>query len=311
MSLKNNRLLYHGFGFNIMSEIVIPELNQLQIYDNQPDISIIKKELYDLWLQNDPGNSYFAITDDFIMFHIPDIAYFLVRNGNEIHFSPINDWEEDSLRLYILGICMGVILLQRKILPLHGSAININGKAYAIVGDSGAGKSTLARAFLNRGYQLISDDIVPVSFTEDGIPIVTPSYSQQNLWLDSLNHFGIESEQFKPLADFEMKFSVPISNQFINEPMPLMGIFELRKTESEDISVTAITKMERFHTLFNHTYRNFLLSRANLIDWHFETSVKLVNKVYLYQIHRPLSRFTAYEIAELILNALNKEVTKS
>ena len=38
---------------------------------------------------------------------------------------------------------MGALLMQRKILPLHGSAIAIDGKAYAFVGDSGAGKSTL------------------------------------------------------------------------------------------------------------------------------------------------------------------------
>ena len=57
---------------------------------------------------------------------------------------------------------MGAILMQRKILPLHGSAIAIDGKAYAIVGDSGAGKSTLASAFLKRGYQLLSDDVITV-----------------------------------------------------------------------------------------------------------------------------------------------------
>ena len=38
---------------------------------------------------------------------------------------------------YLLGTCMGTILMQRKILPLHGSAIEIEGKVYAIVGDSG------------------------------------------------------------------------------------------------------------------------------------------------------------------------------
>ena len=50
-----------------------------------------------------------------------------------------------------LGTCMGALLMQRKIFPFHGSAIAINGKAYAIVGDSGAGKSTLASAFLKKG----------------------------------------------------------------------------------------------------------------------------------------------------------------
>ena len=50
------------------------------------------------------------------------------------------------------------------------------------VGDSGAGKSTLASAFLNRGYQLLSDDVIPVSLSQNHIPMVTPSYPQQKLW---------------------------------------------------------------------------------------------------------------------------------
>ena len=60
----------------------------------------------------------------------------------------------------------GALLMQRKILPLHGSAVAIDGKAYAIVGDSGAGKSTLASAFLNKGYQLLSDDVIAVSLSQ-------------------------------------------------------------------------------------------------------------------------------------------------
>ena len=74
--------------------------------------------------------------------------------------------DEDKIRLYILGTCMGALLMQRKILPLHGSAIAIDGKAYAFVGDSGAGKSTLASAFLSKGYKLLSDDVIAVSLSE-------------------------------------------------------------------------------------------------------------------------------------------------
>lgn len=42
---------------------------------------------------------------------------------------------------------MGAILFQKKILPVHGSAIDIDEKAYGFIGDSGEGKSILASAF--------------------------------------------------------------------------------------------------------------------------------------------------------------------
>ena len=78
---------------------------------------------------------------------------------------------------------MGALLMQRKILPLHGSAIAIDGKAYALIGDSGAGKSTLASAFLNKGYQLLSDDVIAVSLlNKKYCQLFIPSYPQQKLW---------------------------------------------------------------------------------------------------------------------------------
>ena len=78
------------------------------------------------------------------------MLHFCIQEGKRIIVSPIEGSDEDEIRLYILGTCMGAILMQRKILPLHGSAVAIDGKAYAIVGDSGAGKSTLASAFLTK-----------------------------------------------------------------------------------------------------------------------------------------------------------------
>src|SRR5690625_2580817 len=151
------------------------------------------------------------------MFQIEAVAIYLVKNGNEIFVSPFADAEVDQIRLYILGTCMGAILLQRRILPLHGSAVAIDGKAYAVVGNSGAGKSTLASAFLNRGYQLLSDDVIPVTLSDEGIPIVTPAYPQQKLWLKSLERFGMSSDHLRPIIGRETKFAVPVSTQFVKE----------------------------------------------------------------------------------------------
>ena len=100
-----------------------------------------------------------------MMYKFGNIAIFSIQDGKRISVSPLKEYDEDtSSDYYILGTCMGAILMQRKVLPLHGSAIAINGKAYAIIGDSGAGKSTLALAFLNKGFQLLSDDVIAVSF---------------------------------------------------------------------------------------------------------------------------------------------------
>ena len=164
------RTVYKAFGFTVSSEIPLQELPNIHVENDVVDIVIEKADLSTLWSENSESKEDFVIKKDLIMFHVSETALFLIKDGSRIFVSPFEGSQEDEIRLFILGTCMGAILLQRKILPLHGSAIAIEGKAYAIVGDSGAGKSTLASAFLNRGYQLLTDDVIAVSFSADNIP---------------------------------------------------------------------------------------------------------------------------------------------
>lgn len=192
--------------------------------------------------------------------------------------------------------------MQRKILPLHGSAIAIDGKALAIVGESGAGKSTLASAFLKKGYRLLSDDVIPVALSNQHVPMVTPAYPQQKLWQESLKEFGMETSQLRPIIDRETKFAVPVTDQFAQEPLPLVGVIELVKTKNNEIKIHPILNLDRLHTLFMHTYRNFLIHRSGLMDWHFDITAKIVNKVDVFRLERPASRFTANELTDAILS---------
>ncbi|PPA69468.1 aldolase [Jeotgalibacillus proteolyticus] len=300
--------LYQAFGLSILSEYVLKELTPLPQSEGQSaDVVIETGNLEEEWAQSAEPNRYFFIKEKCCLFEIPKVAIYKIEGGNRITVSPYEGAKEDQLRLYLLGTCMGAILMQRKVLPLHGSAIAINGKAYAIVGDSGAGKSTLASAFLKRGYQLLSDDVIPVTLTEDFVPMVTPAYPQQKLWLESLNQFGMESANLRPIIDRETKFAVPVAAQFANQPMPLAGIVELVKIEGDQVEIKEIQKLERFHKLFYHTYRNFIITRSGLTDWHFAISAKMANKMDFYQVGRPVTQFTAHQLTDMILEKFLKE----
>lgn len=87
-----------------------------------------------------------------------------MEHGKRIVVCPQPGADEKKVRLFILGTCMAVIMMQRGILPLHGSAVVIDGWAYAFVGHSGAGKSTLSAALASRGYPLLTDDVVALTW---------------------------------------------------------------------------------------------------------------------------------------------------
>ena len=307
MKNKSFYKFYQTFGLTISSEVPLQELIPSSISHNV-DVVIEKADLYPIWIKQFEEDNFYVIKPNQLMLYVPEVAIFCIENGNKITVSPFDENSEDEIRLYLLGTCMGAVLMQRKILPLHGSAIEIEGKAYAILGDSGAGKSTLAKAFLNRGYKLLTDDVIAVTFSDQQEPFVMPSYPQQKLWKESLTSFQLESNQFKPLIDRETKYAVPAVSQFLNEKLPFAGMYELVITENDAISITEITNLERFHTVFNQTFRNFFLPESGLMEWHFEISANLVSKVPIFKIERPSTIFTAYELTEIILSTIRKNV---
>ncbi|WLR49149.1 aldolase [Halobacillus litoralis] len=298
---------YHVFGLHVSSEMSLPEVPQANLSNTYADVTIRQINLEDQWEKVSGNGKSFYIEENLCMFKVTEVCVCLIRNGNEILFTPLPGSVRSHVRLYILGSCMGIILMQRKILPLHGSAISIDGNAYAIVGDSGAGKSTLASAFLKRGYKLLSDDVIPVSFSDERVPMVTPAYPQQKLWQESMDHFGFESGEYEPIIDRETKFKVPVGDQFEERQLPLAGIIELTKTDDEQVHIEPIQDLYRFSTLFKHTYRNFIIRRAGLMDWHFNTSTKILPHVDMFHMRRPVSQFTANELVDKVLQAIGKE----
>lgn len=298
---------YKAFGLRVLSEIPLPELSQLSEEEDMVDFVIEVGDLTRTWHELAIHPKRFVIRENFVMFQISNTAIFSVEEGKRIIVSPMKGSDEDKIRLYILGTCMGALLMQRRVLPLHGSVVVINGKAYAFIGNSGAGKSTLASAFLSRGYQLLSDDVIAVSLSQDNIPFVTPSYPQQKLWQESLDEFGMEITHYRPLFERETKYAVPVHANFLNESLPLAGVFELVKANNENVELHRIEGLERLRTLFYHTYRRSLISRLGLMEWHFTNSTNIVNKIDMFQLQRPTSGFAVNNLVNLILSTLNEE----
>ncbi|MCU4767762.1 aldolase [Bacillus toyonensis] len=305
MIKTTKKYMYKVFGLRVLSEIQFPELPKINEQEETIDVIIRTADLFQKWSEFTNTEQNFVVDEKVVMICIPNTAIFSIQEGKQIIVSPMENTCEDKIRLYILGTCMGALLMQRGILPLHGSAINIDGKVYAIVGDSGAGKSTLAAAFLSRGYTLLSDDVIAVTVSPGKNPIVIPSYPQQKLWVESLNAFGMGTASYNPLFERETKYAVPVQSHFFSEPLPLAGIIELTKTEDENVELIRIEGLERLRTLFFHTFRKFLITQLELTEWHFITSTSVINKVDMFHLKRPNDRFTAHELVSIILKTIH------
>lgn len=309
MIVTNGIQCYQAFGLRILSEYTLPELFQ-PTWNEEPlaTITVKRGDLTEMWQEHAPPGEYFVIMDSQVLFMVPEVGIFLVENGDTLIVSTYPEVGEDRLRLYILGTGIGLILLQQQILPLHGSCIAIDGKAYAILGHSGAGKSTLASVLLNKGYRLLSDDIIPIVMLDNN-PIAIPSYPQQKLWQESLDALNLSQSDYHPIYNRETKFTVPVQQHFHSETLPLAGVIELVKSDG-DASIHPISGMERYLMLFNHTYRNFLVTGGGLMDWHFNYLARFINRITVYRLRRPRVGFSAHDLASLLLNAIHEEAAK-
>ncbi|WDM23196.1 dephospho-CoA kinase [Paenibacillus polymyxa] len=317
---------YTAFGLRIASELNLPEL-LLAAPEAVEDVVIRQADLTAWSGQLEQAN--FVMLDERFMFQIPGTAIYAVREGKEIEVSIFSGADPDTVRLFVLGTCMGVLLMQRRILPIHGSAVVIGGRAYAFVGESGTGKSTMAAAFRQAGYQMVSDDVIAVKATTSSA-IVYPAYPQQKLGLDSLlqlealrenkharNSVMPQYTDLRMLAGELNKYAVPAVDEFFNDPLPLRGVFELvadsptraLMREGELVAVTEqpLNVLECLHTLLQHTYRRVIIPRMDLSEWSFDAAARTARKVEGWRLLRDSSVFTASGVVQRVLELIRKE----
>ncbi|MDP3484747.1 MAG: hypothetical protein Q8S06_04470 [Methanobacteriaceae archaeon] len=177
---------------------------------------------------------------------------FRVLNGKEILISHDLHISAIFLRMMILSQGMAVILQQRGYLLLHASAVNVNDNAIAFLGEVGHGKSTITVALNERGYPLISDDILAIKLERNSNPITFPSFSRIKLNMDVIKHLNYSSNVFtKVHPDFE-KYYFPIQKGFSNDSVPLKIIYVLNKSGKNEIQ--SLSSQYKLINLIKNTY---------------------------------------------------------
>ena len=97
------KVFYKAFGFNVISEILLPELPILSNTDNsiqQADVSIIIADLSEKWAELAEHNRYFVVKENLVMFQVQNTATFSIEDGNKIIVSPKAQMEIEEVVEY-------------------------------------------------------------------------------------------------------------------------------------------------------------------------------------------------------------------
>ncbi|NJP38028.1 aldolase [Alkalicoccus luteus] len=289
-----------AFSLNIETEIPLPELMVAQ--GGGTDVSIVHdSSVIQEFCEQSSDPEEFVINKSEVLFLEKDLAVFSIEGGRLIRVGMLRDSKLDQVRLFLLGTCMGIILMQRSQLTLHGSVVWYQGKTIAFTGNSGAGKSTLAASYLKKGAMLISDDLIPVKINSKGEVIVIPAYAQQKLWTKSLSTLEMDQSKYLPLFDRKTKFAVPCEDKFTKEEKKLDIIIEVIKTEHIPFcEITEVINLEKLPLVARQTYRGFLVPYIQTPQWHFQYASAIAEKVSMWQLKRPDDEDTFSQVQQLI-----------
>jgi energy-coupling factor transporter ATP-binding protein EcfA2 len=184
------------------------------------------------------------------------------------------------------------------LLPLHASAVCIDGRGVAVLGRSGAGKSTLAACLLGRGHDLIADDVCVLDEMECGIA-VSPGVCRLRLSEQA-------STLSKPLGHYASgKYEVSVARR-ISEQVPLRHLFVLEEcSEDKPIALEREQADSALGLLLEHIYRSEFSMYMGCMGETFRLSAATVNTIPLSIIRRPRAFSRLHDVARQIEKETN------
>lgn len=290
---------YKAFGISIGSEFPFEELEAVR---EQPEVLIQFGEVPEHIPEPSTSGVRFEASPGLFLLKIDDVAGYLVKDGRYIYIQKENPYVSDNeVRLFLLGPVMGALILQRGLLPVHGSAVKMGEQAVIFSGTPGVGKSTLATGFLNKGYSVISDDISVININGETVPYIYPGFPQMKLWADMLDKFGKDRFFKRTLREGLQKYGIPVRDQYYGRPLPIGHIYILSTHNKDTIHSTPLHGMNKFHALKNNTYRWRFLEGLGKKKEHFSLTTQLAEQIGVSRITRPRQSFKLDELMEMIM----------
>ena len=300
---------YRVYGLNIESTIEIPEFEVIDdISKYSIDVNLtygtVNSEIKDL-IERRHFSNFKKMN---MWFYIKEVGIFHIFNGDTVIIEPCKDADLNMVKIYIMGSVLGMVLLQKNIVAIHGGGIVIDGKGCIFTGDKGAGKSTISTALRKKGYKFISDDVCSINCGD--INKINYGFGYQKLCEDAMTKLGYDVKKYKPFrGDLnENKYIVSAFDEFIKEEVPLKAIFELAVEDVEKIEIKEIVGADKIKNIVANIFRvDILYYSGGLEPLYFRKCLEIAKNIKYYKITRPKSVFCVDDQIKLVENIMLKD----
>jgi len=295
---------YTAFGLQIASE---PELPGLIPGNGNPDVTIRFGDVPEHLPEPIKGKGVaYELNEGSFLLRVPGVARLLVNHGNEIIIERVGEAEDIDISVFAINTPIGALLYQRGYLPMHASAIKVNGGCVMFTGVSGVGKSTILASLYQHGYHVVADEICAISLSGDGVPLVHPGVAYTWLWRDVLDHFEKDVSGLNHRQNNPEKYKVPIDERFYNKPLPLQRVYVLSTKNTPGIEMEEIKGHDKFLPIKHNAYRYRIGNAISTPAASFNMQTSIGKHAIVKRILRPDGKINIDLLRELIISDLEK-----
>ena len=219
---------------------------------------------------------------------VPGLGQFFISDGCRIDVEPESGYDPQTMELYLLGNMLGILLLQRRFLVMHGNVLEKNGNAIVVCGHSSAGKSALSAALVKgSGFRLLSDDLTV--FDRQGNLRSGPS--EIKLWLDTVRALKLPLENMQRLnAQVDKYRWVLEPGDHILGRVKATAVYILGSNNlAQNPEFSELIGMEKLVPLRNQVYRRQFIDAMGLSKPHFMMIPEIFGKLSVVRLNRALT----------------------
>ena len=166
--------------------------------------------------------------------------FMISADGRRVQGRPLQKASLEAFQTYLLGQVLAHAMLRRGIESIHATALVVDGKAFALLGDCGFGKSTLAAACVRAGHRVLTDDLLIVK-EQGGQLLAYPGPPRLKLFPRIARSLLGRQARGTAMNKLTRKLVIPLrADQSCRTAVPLKALYVLRPP-SQRFAPTKVT----------------------------------------------------------------------
>ncbi len=238
--------------------------------------SLLGEPLREMW---------WHLTGDEFLLRATGEHYFHYRIGGgvTIERGPGADLSEESL--WFNGSVYAAIASMNGLLPIHASAVAMNGQVFAFTGDAGAGKSTLIAALGSRGLPMFCDDTLLLDLSDPNRIMCLPGHKRLKLRPDAITMTCARQEERVSSTVDKYYSTAPAGD--VGVPLPIARLVFLE--EGDEATIAPISGGSRLIMLQDDHQTAHLFAAARQFDRaeRFHHLARLASQIEMARFTRP------------------------